>query len=425
MTTTTTDSEQGQAGPGLPASDAKMTDSVIIHIDADKLDVDETSTESSEEVPEPLVSPLLSSRSAHFGNFRNTESSFKPKSPSRLNSPSMISEEQRTFKHQLMTDMRYMGRRWRLILLSLMFWWIASILRNISNPLHFSARNEYGPGLGRLNDLMLDFLPTWRGASALSDVMQWSACLALPLVVMLRVYRPSNPHAFNGDTSLGQLGVEALLAIGALQVVRGTIFLSTQLPGAAEHCLPGQKSVFEWSDWPGIIFNFVHENCGDLVFSGHTMTAFLCSLLAWRGSNYSAKVFAFLSLTLSSMIIFILLAENHYTIDVVVAIWITIGYYAGFGDWVADKIRHHRGLTDSTDRLLACSPFQQQMRSRRQLQRKQNPVIAIVPSLNLPSDRLFSHARSLQSIELASKENQLSVADSKRPRRHSFAGVLT
>jgi PAP2 superfamily C-terminal len=119
-------------------------------------------------------------------------------------------------------------------------------------------------------------------------------------------------------------------------VLRFLNFLSASLPGPAPHCQPGAPLYrTSWTVYE--IFtrrSRVHTepNCGDLVFSGHTfqVTSFCVIMLANMPGllppRYQATVGRFLSTVLISTVLvipyFILAARNHFTVDVVIALYV-------------------------------------------------------------------------------------------------------
>jgi len=74
----------------------------------------------------------------------------------------------------------------------------------------------------------------------------------------------------------------------------------------------------------GLSLNGGHVYCGDYIYSGHTMTLVMTYLIV---SEYSPKRWWLLHwfswLTTATGIVVLLLARGHYSIDVIVAYWIT------------------------------------------------------------------------------------------------------
>jgi len=104
----------------------------------------------------------------------------------------------------------------------------------------------------------------------------------------------------------------------------------TGLPGPADHCKPGEPySTFDGNVWthvggPG------KPNCGDLIFSGHMLQVLNFTLaMHHHRHKYFEKAFVrigviwFLWLTVVVQAICIIMARNHYTVDVVAACYVT------------------------------------------------------------------------------------------------------
>jgi hypothetical protein len=122
-----------------------------------------------------------------------------------------------------------------------------------------------------------------------------------------------------------------LRCMAVLNLLRTVSFLVTQLPGPAEHCRPGSptynppKTVFERASF--------QKGCGDLLFSGHTMTLTTCAMLLddvlstassqsstwsqWRRRILRAALWLYVLL----FAVLVVAARKHYTVDVLVALY--------------------------------------------------------------------------------------------------------
>ena len=111
------------------------------------------------------------------------------------------------------------------------------------------------------------------------------------------------------------------------------MYLSTSLPGPAVHCLPNSTSYDPPTSGLEIFTRystFKDLNCGDLIFSGHMFQNLSFTIITYLYSNrmFNNKLSCFLTiiqiLTSVSQVIFIIAARNHYSIDIVVAIYVAI-----------------------------------------------------------------------------------------------------
>jgi hypothetical protein len=122
-----------------------------------------------------------------------------------------------------------------------------------------------------------------------------------------------------------------ILAIG--HTLRTIMYLATTLPAPATHCQPNSTSYDPPSTVGEIFYKFpagVNSNCGDQIFSGHIFHDIIFSMFVLK---YSAQIFGnkilsiFLTLFMFSLtfvqMFLIIASRNHYTIDVVVGIYVS------------------------------------------------------------------------------------------------------
>ena len=128
-------------------------------------------------------------------------------------------------------------------------------------------------------------------------------------------------------------------------LLRIVSFLSTSLPGPAPHCQPNSTEYNPPKSLYSIIMSVdVLKGCGDLIFSSHTTlaTSLVLSVHVYARYYFSICFYRFmmycvywpLLLLLCGLIIS---ARKHYTIDVVVALYVTpLVYYASY--WLRSDI---------------------------------------------------------------------------------------
>jgi hypothetical protein len=120
--------------------------------------------------------------------------------------------------------------------------------------------------------------------------------------------------------------------------------ISTTLPGSANHCLPSNPNIAK--DQPTTLNNILFRialdgvgrdgtsgsyNCGDLTFSGHilmTMTYAFCCLryvpnCCMLSHAINTLLERFIWAIVSMQCILTIMARNHYTMDVVIALYVT------------------------------------------------------------------------------------------------------
>ena len=132
-----------------------------------------------------------------------------------------------------------------------------------------------------------------------------------------------------------------MIAMG--NILRFLTYISTTLPGSAAHCLPSNSNIE--NDQPKTLYNILFRitldgngdgtfgtyNCGDLTFSGHilmTMTyAFCCVRYVPNTCAMTAEVEHVFKIFVWCIVIvqclFTIMARNHYTMDVIIALYLT------------------------------------------------------------------------------------------------------
>lgn len=144
----------------------------------------------------------------------------------------------------------------------------------------------------------------------------------------------------NGNINTSVFGINIwrrylnVITIG--HFLRICTYMSTSLPGPADHCkveLGNYNPPDHWyeSFYVHTITGFgIPDNCGDLIFSGH-MLQMMTALLTFN--MYSDKVFStkislclkvFAWLMVPLEVFFIISGRQHYTVDMTVAIYTTI-----------------------------------------------------------------------------------------------------
>jgi hypothetical protein len=223
--------------------------------------------------------------------------------------------------------------QWRMWLLCLIVdvYGASMVFRNLA-----FYRFRAGPRLTQ--DLGFDILPEWR--SYLTDVPLQSLRIVLfSACFMCFVPRHRSRPAAYIVNIWRRWGM--MIAMG--NILRFLTYISTTLPGSASHCLPSNPNLAR--DQPknvhDILFRITVDgvgdgtsgtyNCGDLTFSGHilmTMTyAFCCLRYVPNAYMMTSRVEAFFKRFIWSVVafqcIFTIMARNHYTMDVVISLYLT------------------------------------------------------------------------------------------------------
>ncbi|GMS90216.1 hypothetical protein PENTCL1PPCAC_12391, partial [Pristionchus entomophagus] len=181
-----------------------------------------------------------------------------------------------------------------------------------------------------LPDIVFKLVPEYPKAAKFGDILV-SVCLAcLALLLILHQSR---------TTILRRV----FFIAATLYSMRSVTLLATQLPpGYANNALRCRERQANWSfsqfmsRWgeQTLRFGFQGENgmlCGDMLFSGHTLVMMVCLLTVthylpakWRLLRVLPYCFAYVGM--ACMIV----SRTHYTIDVVIAHWLTTLIFASY-----------------------------------------------------------------------------------------------
>lgn len=204
--------------------------------------------------------------------------------------------------------------------------YIASTLgRNIAY-----YRNVEAP---RLQDLGFELFPElpehWKPVSEI--LIYLNHIFGIGMLIVPIIYKP-----YNKSYSTVLIGMRILTILSIGHMIRIVMYLSTSLPSPASHCQPGSTSYNPPETWFKIFFRFStyqDKNCGDLIFSGHIFQnlsfTFLTHIYSYRFfHNKLAKIMSYgQSINSVLQVIFIIAARNHYTIDLVVGIYVSFSLW--------------------------------------------------------------------------------------------------
>lgn len=191
-------------------------------------------------------------------------------------------------------------------------------------------------------DIGFQLLPEKRG---ILTTLPMSVLQAFTLLSCAACFFPISKNAPFATNIVRRWGM--VEAVGT--VLRFLTYTSTTLPGVAQHCLP-ENTASILRDRPktarDIMFSIKVDgvgieknsgesgtyNCGDLVFSGHMLMTILYALCIIRYSpsalNLSRTAVKYvLTPTTWALVVIqalnIIMARNHYTMDVVIACYLT------------------------------------------------------------------------------------------------------
>ncbi|KAK0175485.1 hypothetical protein PV327_009232 [Microctonus hyperodae] len=179
-------------------------------------------------------------------------------------------------------------------------------------------RSVYGP----LPDIILDNV----------EVQDWALSVSEVLIVIVSnsamIFVIFHKHRFI-------VARRIFIVMGLLYMLRSITFYVTVLPMSSKtyYCSPKlnhttpliiTKRVLQLISGFGLSINGKHTYCGDYIFSGHTVVLVLCYLIIKEYSpkrclpiHWLAGIAAFVG------VIMVLIAHCHYTVDVLIAYWVT------------------------------------------------------------------------------------------------------
>ncbi|VDP04271.1 unnamed protein product [Soboliphyme baturini] len=191
-----------------------------------------------------------------------------------------------------------------------------------------------------LNDLVFDLVPQQLWAWTVADVLV-AVCSAVAFLLIL----------FHAHWSI-VLRRFALL-VSVLYLLRALFLLCTYLPppfpDAVDRCLPPIviseqpleyiRRAFSLVVTVGISSDCSRILCGDTIYSGHTMVYCMVCLNAWYYCPQPLRPYVPVGMTVAVVfgLIAVVISRQHYTIDVVIAIFVTFVIFYGYHHWTYCK----------------------------------------------------------------------------------------
>eukprot|EP00939_MAST-03C_sp_MAST-3C-sp1_P004435 g4435.t1 len=195
----------------------------------------------------------------------------------------------------------------------------------------------------RLKDLGFEITPDWSDSSfakIMNEVIQNILNLSLIVCGLIPTFRTDlkrRPYFLH-------IGLRYFFAITTCHLLRPLFYLSTSLPGPAEHC-QGQDEADNQPDSAVSIFleAVPGANCGDLIFSGHMLMVTTCWMVQYRyygemfgnDSRIRQAVLYVGGLLIGVQAYIVICTRNHYSVDIVGGITIALFNWL----WHETKIR--------------------------------------------------------------------------------------
>lgn len=245
---------------------------------------------------------------------------------------------------------KFPKERWKTCV-ALMFVLLNFLLTTASLSITHELRD---PSMGPLPDLTLDHIPYRSWALDMSEVLILVGVLVAALVVFCHKHRYI-------------LIRRVSLMVGLLYGYRAVTMLVTSLPSANReyHCdvqlnhtiTAGEvaRRVLKIMSGFGLSINGQHVYCGDWIFSGHTMILVLCYLIVEEYTDGRLRIVWLVHWLLAVVawagVGMLLVSRGHYTIDVVIAYFVTTRLWYMHNSLIQERLRGGGGSEGHLARL--------------------------------------------------------------------------
>ncbi len=225
------------------------------------------------------------------------------------------------FQKRFCIEMRHLHDKFFIIVFHVfwLFYMATTVFRNVAYKHHIPGETLW--------DLGYELLPHTAFAKWLSEYVLGANIIVTVLCACFIPFFSDRPHS--RGIGMVKIAIQMLTMNSIGHTLRFFTYSVTGLPGPADHCKPGEPySTFDGNVWthvggPG------KPNCGDLMFSGHMLQVLNFTLaMHHHRHKYFEKAFVrigvmwFLWLTVVVQAICIIMARNHYTVDVVAACYV-------------------------------------------------------------------------------------------------------
>jgi hypothetical protein len=226
----------------------------------------------------------------------------------------------RHFVSELILERPIAALFWKRLLLVTFWQYLHKVGTNVAYYLHRPGPALYDTGF----ELVPKLAPEYRFLSEIVFLCLFVSGLG---VCVSPLFIKQTPHPGTKRLYAVICLLRFFTVASVAQTLRVISFLATLLPGPAPHCQPGSK---EYMPPEGIeIFTRLDalKGCGDLIFSSHTIFVTICVLSVQKyvtSPEPWARVFrGSMWALLAAMFVLVIAARKHYTVDVVIALYVT------------------------------------------------------------------------------------------------------
>jgi hypothetical protein len=251
----------------------------------------------------------------------------------------MDSQVLNTLKTQLRLNAVLLRRNWFYLPGLILAFWIHSICTNIVYRLYIDNLVEASNAEFRLTPLV-DTLRTIIHKTSINEELwgtSYALCISNGVISTLALlFVPTYSRVSQNKPLVLTIHVfrRFVFCYALAVLLRCMSFLVTLLPGDMDHCKISNTEAL-LSSKPTSVWDFLfrvepEKGCGDLIFSGHTLTLCLltfsaCTFSPFLTQLYLRRVHQLLSITcLITFVCTTIAAGRHYSVDVVIAIYTTL-----------------------------------------------------------------------------------------------------
>ncbi|XP_026473114.1 phosphatidylcholine:ceramide cholinephosphotransferase 2-like [Ctenocephalides felis] len=275
--------------------------------------------------------------------------SYNKKIPSTISSSSTTIEITNTTSPIVVrTEPRFPKEKWKTFIAFIVLV-INFIITTVSLALvheRVPDRQTYGP----LPDIILDGFSSLDWALDVSEVLimlSTNMCIVLiffhkhRFIVMRRVFL---------IMSILYLLRSLTMFVTVLPVPSKTYYCSPKVNNSSPFLVT--KRVVQLLSGFGLSINGKHTFCGDYIYSGHTVMLVLACLVIREYSPKKLWVIHYLSWLISTMgVIMVLLAHGHYTIDVLIAYYVTTRIFYIYHTMANNSVLKHKSTNNYLSRV--------------------------------------------------------------------------
>lgn len=202
---------------------------------------------------------------------------------------------------------------------------ISSVLLNIATGQIAYANRVVNPQLHLLTDPLLDALP-FVNSSLWPDVMIY---ISLGLMAILPLFHKRMLRMYENW----------FFILGFVMILRAITVPLTNLPDPFPGCAgPDPEAGRFW------------QQCGSLMFSGHTTTILAAAIVYTHDNNYDPMITICCFLYSFAAILGVLVCRLHWTMDVFVAVWVNVGVAVAYYNTLA--LTHSKDITGERESLI-------------------------------------------------------------------------